>query len=95
MPAVNAVLILCLTGMGFTIFMMRRNLSVHRYLKETLRKVGKYAGEDIKHKQDWMWRYQALESVSYETMLFHFWKPLDSFYTDKSFMEPGKYEKSS
>jgi len=33
------------------------------------------------------WRWQELDKISYATMLFNFWKPLDSFYPDKSFIE--------
>ena len=31
-------------------------------------------------------RYDEMEKVSYESMVFLFWRPLDSFYPDKSFL---------
>lgn len=37
------------------------------------------------------WRYEVYEAVSYDAMVYKFWKRLDSFYPDKSFItEKGK-----
>lgn len=34
---------------------------------------------------DWKQRWDEYESVSYDDMVFKFWKPLDSFYKDKGY----------
>lgn len=39
------------------------------------------------------WRWDALSAVSFDEMLWKFWKPLDSFYPDYSFIkDPMEHE---
>lgn len=40
---------------------------------------------------DWEWRLKEYESVSFEKMIFTFWKPItpEAFYKDMAFLEPS------
>ncbi len=79
------------------VFMMIRNERVFRYREKIRRKIGiaideDFARGDWKH---WEWRWAEFDRISYDQMVTQFWKPLDSFWKDKSFTEPaptnGKY----
>lgn len=67
-----------------------RNTSVYNYRIRLNEKVSDRARADIRQNRDWRWRYEMLNEVSYDEMMFKFWRPLDSFYPDKSFIEEGK-----
>ena len=68
------------------IWMLVRNKSVFDYRKNLLEKISKAAKKDIKNGKDWTWRYRVLETVTYNEMMWKFWKSLDSFYSNKSFI---------
>ena len=71
-----------------SVIILHRNSVVFDYRQEILKRVYKAASADIKEgKFDWQWRYDAYSEVSYNEMVSKFWKKLDSFYPDKSFME--------
>lgn len=73
----------------FCVFMMHRNNKVYRYRQAILGMVSHCASEDIQSGRPWEWRYQVLYSATYDEMMSKFWRKLDSFYPDKSFIEPG------
>lgn len=65
-----------------------RTHKVAAYRQELLDKVSAAADRDIRiHHRDWAWRFEALQAVSFEKMLFQFWKPLESFYPSKEFLK--------
>ena len=70
----------------FSIFMFVRNEYVFNFRKKMLGKISKGANLDIENKKDWRWRYVAFDAISYDMMMFKFWKPLDSFYENKDFL---------
>lgn len=78
---ISALIIVVLSYFGV------RNYQVLRYRLTCLNALHHKASGEAGVGEDWAWRYQAFEQVSYDTMLLTFWKPLDEFYKDKSFME--------
>lgn len=72
----------------FNLFLMYRNRQVFDYRMELLDKVSKMADKDIAAGREFRWRYEYLGTVEYNTMVMQFWKPLDSFYPNKSFIKP-------
>lgn len=77
--------IACLIVLAVCSLVTVRNALVLRYRTNLLDKVSTLAESDA--DGDWEWRFETLESVSYDEMVLKFWKPLDSFYPDKSFIE--------
>lgn len=70
------------------LILLFRNSRVYKYRTRLLREVGEVSKSEARSLQPWQWRFQALEAVSYREMVFKFWRPLDSFYPDKSFLDP-------
>ena len=69
-----------------SLIILARNERVSQYRARLLSQVSRAAKDDIKKDMPWKWRYDVFDSVSYEQMLFKFWKPLKSFYKDASFL---------
>lgn len=79
--SISAILLL------FCIYMMIRN---HLVCNEKLRILGiisQLASEDLKNRKEWVWRYRHFDDISYEKMLFTFWKPLKSFYKNSDILK--------
>ena len=57
----------------------RRNVSVYDYTITVLAKVSLAANGDIDHGRPWRWRYDAYDALSYNALLWHFWRPLNSW----------------
>lgn len=75
---------------GLLIFGWLRNHWVFNFRMEMLDKVSEAADDDIKKgRHNWLWRYDVLRSVSYNEMVYHFWKPLkwQSFWKNNLFMQ--------
>ena len=73
---------ICVCAIGFLVFLMSRN---HAVLKERLRVnsiIHELSLKDIKTGKDWSLRYGFNEDVSYDKMLWQFWKPVKSFYPE-------------
>jgi hypothetical protein len=88
--AVGVLSLMALATLG----MMYRNLRVHGKLMELLNLVSNAAKDDIDHERPWAWRYRALDRVSYNRMVFEFWKPVRtrSWWDDTSFITRGGEE---
>lgn len=84
------IMVACFIGMAYCLLMLGRNAEVARYRQALLTKVSDAARVDIAEGRDWQWRYDMYNEVSYHDQVRQFWKPLDDFYTDKSFMRGGK-----
>lgn len=39
-------------------------------------------------RDDFLWRIEALDAVTYDRMMWQFWRPLARFYPDRRFLEP-------
>ena len=71
----------------FSLLMLCRNKLVFKYRGVLLNEIGKKFKEDIENEREWLWRYDKFDEVTYNEMLYKFWKPLSSFYKDKSFYQ--------
>lgn len=79
----------------FCIWMLGRVNRVYSYRKQLLRDVSNAAELDIELNKNWHWRYERFEAVAFNDMVHKFWRPLDSFYPNKDFIEPlGAYDLS-
>jgi hypothetical protein len=90
---VSLILVVCvviiLAGAGLSY----RNLCVYNYKRDILDVVSVLAQADIQLGLSWEWRYEMFNSSpSYTSMLFQFWRPLDSFYKDSPMLEAPMLE---
>lgn len=83
------VVAICLVLIAATLGMIRRNNRVLRYRRDVLNRISDAAYIDIEHGNPWVWRYTLYDSVSYDEMLYKFWRPLDSFYPNELFADGG------
>lgn len=67
-------------------YLLLRNMQVFDYLNALNDLVYEQSKKDIRNNRDPSWRRKVLNSVKYDEMLFKFWKPLESFYPNKSFI---------
>lgn len=81
-----AVLIMCC--------LFIRNNQVYEYRMGVIDAFSDAADYDIRHNHNWKWRQAEFDSVSYSSMVYQPWKPLKSFYKDKSFMDSPEYKGS-
>lgn len=72
---------------SFILFMFYRNDKVYNYRQRLLDRICEAAYRDAQKCKSHEWRFDMFRMVSYEEMVDKFWKPLDSFYPDKSFLE--------
>ena len=61
-----------------------RNTAVYRYRMQLLSRISESATRDIEARRPWGWRFDALSAVTYDEMVFKFWRPLSSFYDDEA-----------
>ena len=73
------ILLLSLLLLSFSLYKLSRNQTVYDYRSRII--------EIIFSKDDWKWRHKEFRKVSYNEMVYKFWKPLDSFYKDKKFLK--------
>ena len=73
--------------MFISIYIFIRNCLVNRYRGILLQGITKKSKEDIENEKEWKWRYDEFDEVTYDEMMYKFWKPLSSFYEDKSFYQ--------
>lgn len=65
-----------------------RNQCVYRFRGNLLRRISIAAQRDIACGDcEWSRRYDAFDAVSYNKMVWQFWKRLTAFYPDTSFAE--------
>jgi len=86
------MIILCfilLIALGISMIFLKRNNTVIEYRQYILNQLLHCATQDILAGRDWQWRYDAIRMVTYDEMLYKFWRKLDTFYTDLSFLQPG------
>jgi hypothetical protein len=87
--------------LSWSVYIINRNRQVAEYRHRLLNQISNKINEDRKKiwkaylknpkkglgKYEWKWRYDAYEKVTYDEMYWKFWKPLDSFYKDLSFIK--------
>ena len=71
-----------------SLLMLWRNDVVHKYRISLINLIHEQAKRDIDQDLSRRWRYKVFYSITYDTMLYKFWRRMDSFYSDKSFLEP-------
>lgn len=65
----------------FGLYFMYRNTQVYKVRKEILQKILDISLREIERKiYSYNWRIKEFEKVSYDEMLWKFWKPLNKFY---------------
>lgn len=72
------------------IYMMFRNIQVYKFRIWLINQVSLAAAADINNGlTEWRWRSETFNTVTYNTMMFKFWKPLKpgAWYADTSFLE--------
>lgn len=74
------ILGVCGCTLVVAIVLMIRNDCTYRYRTQLLKRVSEAAQKDIGYGRDWEWRYEEFNRVTYERMMYTFWKPLRSFY---------------
>ena len=77
---IGAFVVIC-----FLCFLWVRNNQVYDYRNELVNQISIAAKQDL--SKDWEWRYDVLDSIGYSHMVLKFWKPLNSFYLDTSFIK--------
>jgi hypothetical protein len=83
-------LIIPFLGMLWSVIMLRRNQQVYAYRTHIGSLIAVAAQDDLVRQRPWEWRYEAYEKgPSYNDMMRHFWRKLDSFYPDKAFITIG------
>lgn len=70
-------------------FLMRRNDKIHKFRVRLLDQVSLCSKVDIKYGRPFTWRYDCLNQATYNAMVWKFWRKFDSFYPDKSFLDPN------
>ena len=83
----NIVLIIGLIMILGCFGALYRNSVVFKYRGEILRKMSIASKKDIKNGKEWDWRHDVWDTITYNQMMVKFWKPIDSFYTDKKFIK--------
>lgn len=76
---------ICLLIMLWCVIRLYRNNRVYLYRKFLIDVIWEVM--DSSSKDDLSWRLAVYNSVTYNEMVTKFWKPLDSFYKDKSFLK--------
>lgn len=77
----------CVLGLGLALIIAIRNGVVYRYRNRLIQQVSEAAKADIGRGHYWFWRYDAYNEVSYDEMVWQFWRKCDSFYPDRRFLE--------
>ena len=77
------ILTICFLGILLGVILLIRNHFVYEYRKELLNKISERNG----YSADWEWRYDEFEKISYNEMVFKFWKPLTSFYDEDKILK--------
>jgi len=66
---------------------MQRTMTVSAYRNNILANLSRVCMIDAIYGRDSNWRFDVYDSVSFKRMVFQFWRPVESFYKDTSFIE--------
>src|SRR4051794_8800696 len=84
--ALESMALLCLAG---ALLCKRRNPKVAAYRLALIDEIATACQADAFLGRDWEWRWEAFSAVEYGRMVWQFWRPIDSFYADRTFTTPG------
>lgn len=84
------LIVVCLLLLVGCVYLQRRNERVYDFRTVLRDRVSRAAKQDIAAGRPWEWRHEEFGKISYNAMVFKFCKPLDSFWKDKSFLDPAK-----
>ena len=68
------------------VVLWRRNQGVSEYRHGLLDRIHELASREASSGREWKWRYDAYNEITYMKQWREFWRPLDSFYDDRSFL---------
>lgn len=88
MTAITVMLTVMVLCAAFVGYMGIRNNTVHDYRVGLIDQIDTASKVDITKDRPWMWRYDEFRSITYTEMMLKFWKHIDSFYLDRSFLDP-------
>lgn len=63
-----------------SLYMFVRNIEVYDFLTTLINQVKAKSLEDVHNRKDYNWRFEKFREVSYQKVLFQFWKPLQPKY---------------
>lgn len=81
------ILITCVSLAYLFFLIMVRNTQVFNYLTDLIARISVASDVDISRGTEWRWRYDEIDKLNQLKMVLMFWKPLDSFCKDKSFLD--------
>lgn len=58
------------------VFFLVRNDKVYEFRMRLLHRVSEMCKKDAEQQLEWPWRYEQMGWVSYDEMVYKFWKPL-------------------
>jgi hypothetical protein len=77
-----------LLGVVYCLLLLWRNERVYRYRRQLIDQIHTLNAADVQAGKDYDgWRYRVFESVGYAEMMWQVWRPLDSFYPDRRFLQ--------
>ena len=79
------IIAIIVATVGLGAITLVRNEMVYRYRGAMLQDVSHAARVDIAEGRQWEWRYDVYEGVTYDQMVWKFWRRFDSFYPNQSF----------
>lgn len=81
------VLALCFTFLW-------RSVRVYHYRMWVLDEIMIASDKDFARNHfDFKWRFETMDTVDFNDMMFPLWRRLDTYYPDKSFIEPTPEDK--
>lgn len=83
----NDMLVICIGVLFLCAIWLYHIRAVYRYRLKTLDQVSVQTKADVANQRPWEWRYDVFEQVSFDDMVWKFWRPFESFYPDKHFIE--------
>jgi len=85
----KAFIVVCLAILCLCIFFFYRNNKVYEFRQYLLAQVDVGSASDISRRVDFHWRFDKLDLVSYNTMLYTWWRPLkaEEWWVNTSFLE--------
>jgi hypothetical protein len=79
----NLLLIICLVSLVICLLFIIRNNMVGAYRHRVISKIYNEAIQAIYANRKATLNYDILDTVSYDSMLLKFWKPLESFFPEE------------
>ena len=78
------LLVLITMGIVIYFFLMAlvRNYQVYKEQLRVIDVIHGLSNLDIDRGDDWEWRYDEFNAMSYNKMLLEFWKPVSSFFAN-------------